>query len=90
MWPHAYPPGKDANIGVPLRDRLALKDLYLSPPKVPNYVNASERGSVGIAVFGVEAPLTAPKRGEFARFACASSKGGVFPRAFAGCLPWTP
>jgi hypothetical protein len=58
--------------------------------RVPNYVNSSRGGSVKISLLEVEAPLTAPKRGEFARFAQASSKGGVFPRAFAGCLPWTP
>ena len=101
---------------------MTLKDLYLSPPKVPFYVNAADRGSVGIAVLSVgnnisfespppkpacnaatlsllsrefqshvqawsdcgrmhsfhsDAPMTAPKRAEFCRFAQASSKGGV-------------
>mmetsp|Transcript_95541 Transcript_95541/g.154117 ORF Transcript_95541/g.154117 Transcript_95541/m.154117 type:complete len:182 (+) Transcript_95541:2-547(+) len=86
----AYPPGKEAALGTSLRDRLATKAMYVSPPRVPNFVNASDRGSIEFAVMAVEAPLTAPKRSEFARFACASSKGGVFPRAFAGCLPWNP
>ena len=115
-----YPPGKDASIGLPLRERLVLKELYVSPPKEPNYVNDSTRGKVNIAVCNVEASMTAPKRCEFARLACAKGKGGVifeislshiiahihttvttltkyfqlylqiFPRAFAGCLPWTP
>jgi len=73
----AYPPGKEAALGTSLRDRLATKAMYVSPPRVPNFVNASDRGSIEFAVMAVEAPLTAPKRSEFARFACASSKGGV-------------
>jgi len=72
-----YPPGKDASIGLPLRERLVLKELYLSPPKEPNYVNDSTRGKVNIAVCNVEASMTAPKRCEFARLACAKGKGGV-------------
>jgi hypothetical protein len=72
-----YPPGKHASIGLPLRERLVLKELYLSPPKEPNYVNDSTRGKVNIAVCNVEASMTAPKRCEFARLACAKGKGGV-------------
>eukprot|EP00288_Rhodomonas_lens_P006658 CAMPEP_0177724000 /NCGR_PEP_ID=MMETSP0484_2-20121128/18500_1 /TAXON_ID=354590 /ORGANISM="Rhodomonas lens, Strain RHODO" /LENGTH=144 /DNA_ID=CAMNT_0019236449 /DNA_START=295 /DNA_END=729 /DNA_ORIENTATION=- len=82
------PSGKDA-FGIPLPERLALKELYLSPPRSPAYVNDT-KGNVRLATYQVEAPQTAPKRGEFCRLAVASSKGGVFARNFAGCLPWTP
>ena len=38
---------------------MALKDLYLSPPKVPNYVNDT-RGKVAIAVLNIGTILHLP------------------------------
>ena len=85
----AYPPGKDAALGVSLRESmaqpkhclpplasvmlclfcavlivvltsllhsapgLAMKHLYLSPPKVPHYVNDASRGTVNMAVINI-------------------------------------
>lgn len=88
-FPTGALPGKD-NSGKILPERIALKQLYLSPPKEPQYVNDSRRGSIRFAFHDVPAPMNAPKRQEFARCAEARGMGGVFARSHAGCLPYCP
>eukprot|EP00293_Proteomonas_sulcata_P013884 CAMPEP_0184289394 /NCGR_PEP_ID=MMETSP1049-20130417/1839_1 /TAXON_ID=77928 /ORGANISM="Proteomonas sulcata, Strain CCMP704" /LENGTH=160 /DNA_ID=CAMNT_0026596185 /DNA_START=66 /DNA_END=548 /DNA_ORIENTATION=+ len=87
--PEGHPAGKDSN-GVALPDRILQKQLFLSPPRSPEYINDATRGSIHLAARELRGPITAPKRGEFKRLAQASSKGGVFARSHAGCLPWVP
>ena len=87
--PTGTPPGKDF-LGMDLSNRLTLKQLYLNPPREPQYVNDARRGSIRFAVLNVPAPAGAPKRQEFARCAEARGMGGVFSRSHAGCLPYRP
>ena len=75
-------------MGLPAR--IAHRQMYLSPPKEPQYVNDARRGSVRFAVYDTPAPCNAPKRQEFARCAEARGNGGVFARSHAGCLPYNP
>jgi len=82
-------PGKE-NSGIVLEDRLKQRQLYISPPREPRYVNDARKGSVCLAVLDVPSPCNAPKRQEFARAAEARGMGGVFPRSHAGCLPYCP
>eukprot|EP00961_Rhodomonas_salina_P121612 1637461-Rhodomonas_salina.1 len=86
--PTGAPAGKGA--GIPLEDRLASRRMSVSPPRSPTYVNDATRGRIRIATSGIEGPIKAPMRQEFARLAEAQGKGGVFARAAAGCLPFTP
>jgi hypothetical protein len=88
-FPTGSSPGRGEN-GMSLPERISLKQMYLSPPKEPRYVNDARKGSVQFAVYDTPAPCTAPKRQEFARCAEARGMGGVFARSHAGCLPYCP
>jgi len=88
-FPTGTLPGKSNN-GVILPERIALRELYMNPPKEPAYVNDSRRGSVRLAVYDTPGPASAPKRQEFARCAEARGLGGVFARSNAGCVPYCP
>ena len=89
VFPTGTLPGKD-NCGMVLPKRIALRQLYVSPPREPQYVNDARRGSIRFAVHDVPSPVNAPKRQEFARCAEARGMGGVFARSHAGCLPYCP
>ena len=88
-FPTGIRPGREPQ-GVGLPARIAHRQMYLSPPKEPQYVNDARRGSVRFAVYDTPAPFNAPKRQEFARCAEARGNGGVFARSHAGCLPYNP
>ena len=77
-----HPPGKEP--GVPLDQRLSIRDIYLAPPPEP--VNTMV-GTIQVACRDIKAPKNAPKESNFRMIADARANGRLFARSFAGGTP---